>query len=351
MSLSNPSRIPGDLLPGLQSLRALAALAVVVFHAGRYVPAHLPEPAWRWGEFGVDVFFVVSGFVMMVATRPGATWREFVPRRAIRILPMYWLATLLMAALVLAAPRLFIAAVVTPAHFALSLALWPHYSPAMPGEVVPLLVPGWTLAYELYFYLVFAVCLRLVPAVRAVAVTGVLLAGFWLAPLAGDATSVAWIEFVANPIVLEFAFGMGVALAWQGGWRLPPRLAWPLVVLAAAAIVAFATPASRVWVAGLAGAAMVWAMASAPLARTAIGRALEVLGDASYSLYLLHPFVVGAAWFAWARTGAGGSAGAIGFIALCLAVSAIAGWIAWRVIEAPITRKLRSVIPAEAGIQ
>ena len=328
----------GERLPGLQALRALAALAVVVFHAGRYIAGAVPDAAWRWGEFGVDVFFVVSGFVMMVATPPHATWRVFVTRRAIRILPMYWLATLLMAALVLLAPQLFVAAVVTPAHLVQSLLLWPHYNPGLPGEVAPLLVPGWTLSYELYFYLVFALFLWLAPAARVLAVAAVLLLA---AAMAQAVAPSATADFLARPLVFEFVFGMAAARLWQGGRRCDPRLAGPLALAAGAVVVAFATPEWRVPIAGGAGLVMTWALASVATPVTRAGKIMESLGDASYSLYLLHPFVVGAAWVAWRGLGVQGEAGASGFIALCLASSALAGWLAWRAVEAPVTRALR----------
>jgi exopolysaccharide production protein ExoZ len=317
---------------------------VVVFHAGRYIAGAVPEAAWRWGEFGVDVFFVVSGFVMMVATPPGAAWRVFVARRAIRVLPMYWLATLLMALLVwLPPPGLFVSAVLTASHLLLSLGLVPHYSPTLPGEIVPLLVPGWTLSYELYFYLVFALFLRFSPPRRVLAVVATFLLIAAMTAAFGDG---ALAVFARRDLLLEFVFGMLVALAWQRGWRCPAVAAWPVALAAGVLLAIFATPSTRVAVAGLAGAVMVWALASAPAARRAPGRALEALGDASYSLYLLHPFVVGTVWFAWQRLGAGN---AIAFTALCLAASALAGWVAWRLVEAPVTRALRAVVPAKAG--
>lgn len=329
--------VGGERLHGLQALRALAALAVVVFHAGRYVAASLPEAAWRWGEFGVDVFFVVSGFVMMVATPPDASWRDFVARRAIRILPMYWLATFAMAVLVLFAPQLFNSATLTPAHFVQSAFLWPHYNPGLPDEVVPLLVPGWTLSYELYFYLVFALFLRLAPGARTLAVGATL---FFAAAVAGTLEASATRAFLARDLVIEFVLGMIAAWAWQRGRRCPASLAWPLALAGAAAIVAFATPEWRVTVAGAAAFVMTWALASAPAPRRAFARALQALGDASYSLYLLHPFVVGAAWFAWQRADARG--GPV-FVAVCLGASALAGWLAWRFVEAPVTRWLRRI--------
>lgn len=316
----------------------------MVFHAGRYVAGTLPDAAWRWGEFGVDVFFVVSGFVMMVAVPREAGWRAFARRRALRILPMYWLATLLMATLVLLAPQLFTAAVVTLEHFVLSMLLVPHVSPAT-GDVAPLLVPGWTLSYELFFYAVFALFLRAGDGVRALGATLVLALLF----LAGHALPAsAAREFLTQPLVFEFAFGLFAGYAWRRGWRCPERIAW--AVFAAAipwlvVVLAFASwlegvesqPVGRVAGAGVAGLLMAWALASVEW-RGAAGRGLVALGDASYSLYLLHPFVVGAAWFAWQRLG---PANGLAFIALCVVASASAGWIAWRAIEDPMTRRLR----------
>ena len=327
----------GEKLDGLQALRALAALAVVVYHAGRYVTETLPPAAWRWGEFGVDVFFVLSGFVMMAAVPRDAGRFEFARRRAIRILPMYWFATLLMVALLLAVPWLFATAVLAPAHFVLSFLLVPHYSPASPGLIAPLLVPGWTLSYELYFYLVFVLFLRAPDAVRVIGAAAVLLALFLLGrvlpPAAGS-------EFLAQPLVFEFVFGLAAGAAWRRGWRCPRGAAWPLFTVAAAWLVFASTPAWRVPSAGVAGLAMVWALASADV-RGATRRTLVALGDASYSLYLLHPFVVGLVWLVWQRAGVGGIAGAIAFVALCLIWSALAGWLAWRTFELPVTRALR----------
>ena len=94
--------------------------------------------------------------------------------------------------------------------------------------------------------------------------------------------------------------------------------------------------------AGIAGLAMVWALASVEL-RGRAGTALVALGDASYSLYLLHPFVVGAAWIAWQRIGVPGTPGALAFLAACMASAAATGWLAWRFLEAPVTRALRRI--------
>ncbi len=336
-----------DKLEGLQALRAVAALSVVVFHAGRYVAGRLPAPAWTWGEFGIDVFFVLSGFVMAWATRPGMSAWQFLARRVARIAPMYWLATLAMAIALALQPTLFHAAVLDPGHIAKSLAFIPHFNPGTPSEVWPLFVPGWTLNYEMYFYLIFALSLPLVASLgrRALAILAILLVGIGAASALGDARTQAWAAFLANPIVLEFAFGMGVALMIRRGWRLDGRLAAMVAGLAFGTLIAIADTHTRIWSAGLSAVAMVFAGACFPAFRTTSGRWLARLGDASYTLYLIQPFAIGALWLVWRGSPLdAGTAGACGFIGVCVIASALAALPIHRWIEQPMTRWLSSVL-------
>src|SRR4051794_8508108 len=100
------SEIPGGrggTFLTVQALRAIAALMVVAYHTfdmwGQRINAHAPAVAWSNGAAGVDIFFVVSGFVMVISSRrladqPSA-WLTFLKQRAIRIIPLYWLMTTL----------------------------------------------------------------------------------------------------------------------------------------------------------------------------------------------------------------------------------------------------------------
>jgi len=336
-----------DKLDGLQALRAVAALSVVVFHAGRYVAGRLPASAWTWGEFGVDMFFVLSGFVMAWATRPGASAWLFLARRVARIAPMYWLATLAMAVALSLQPTLFHAAVLDPGHIAKSLAFIPHFNPGTPSEVWPLFVPGWTLNYEMYFYLMFALTLPLVSSLarRTLAIFAILLVGIGAASALGEAGTQAWAAFLANPIVLEFAFGMVVALMIRRGWRLQRELAAIVAALAFGTLIAIANTDTRIWSAGLSAVAMVFAMASFPRLRSLPGRWLAHLGDASYTVYLIQPFVIGALWLVWRDSPLDtGTAGASAFIGVCVIASALASLPIHRWIEHPMTRWLSSVL-------
>src|SRR5690606_7660569 len=128
-------------LYGIQYLRAVAALGVVVFHAAERTGTH-----FAIGAAGVDVFFVVSGFIMwVIANDRSPSPSAFLRGRIERIVPLYWAATSVMVAGGLAG--LFPNLRVTAWHVFASLAFIPSRSPSN-GEVWPVLVQGWTLNYE-----------------------------------------------------------------------------------------------------------------------------------------------------------------------------------------------------------
>ena len=100
MTAQAQERSPATFLT-IQALRAVAALLVVLLHAletwGERVDPAAPGVNWENGASGVDIFFIISGFVMVISSqrlvdRPGA-WRTFLQHRVIRIVPLYWLLT------------------------------------------------------------------------------------------------------------------------------------------------------------------------------------------------------------------------------------------------------------------
>jgi hypothetical protein len=153
------------VLQSIRTLRGLAALLVVGFHA-----AEKAGLSFKVGAIGVDLFFVISGFIIWVVTaqRP-ATPGTFLLNRAIRVVPLYWTITLLVAGLALLVPSLLASRVLDPARLLASLLFIPHLDAA--GMPWPLLAPGWTLNHEAFFYLVFAAGLLLPRPARALALT------------------------------------------------------------------------------------------------------------------------------------------------------------------------------------
>lgn len=284
------------MLESLQYLRAVASLMVVVFHLGAPLSRlGLSAPWPQSGAAGVDIFFVLSGFLMLVTTRGRDGYTPtFYIKRLVRIVPLYWIVTTASLALLLAAPQLVKSGRADAWHILASYLFLPARHPVL-GTLEPLVVPGWTLNYEMFFYLVWGVALLLPDRARLPAIA-LFLGG--LAVLGRAAASEnPFLAFYTAPIMLEFVFGLALGLWYLEG----PALArgWGFVFLAAGFVSLLAqgdvAPETRVIQWGI-PAAMVVAGAlvlerARPVKR--IG-ALVLLGDASYALYLVHGMVLSA---------------------------------------------------------
>lgn len=273
-------------LYSIQYLRAFAALAVVVFHAGERTGLH-----FTIGAAGVDVFFVLSGFIMMAIsdarpTRPA----DFFRNRLLRIAPAYWAATLVMIAGALFS--LFPNLKLEWAHVLGSFLFLPVASPNG-GNLWPVLVQGWTLNYEIFFYAVFALVLFLKPGMRLAAlavVFGLLaIAGVLLKP---DSPI---LDFYTAPVILEFVAGATLAKLWQGN-RLPSAssgLALICLSIAGFAAIYLFRWEFDAWTCGpLAVMLVLGAISVETAGRLPRIPGLTYLGDASYSIYLWHTFAV-----------------------------------------------------------
>ena len=286
-------------LHSVQYLRACAALLVVFAHAFSHQIGTDNLLVVMAGRLGVILFFVISGFIMVYISGSGPfPALDFLKRRAIRIVPLYWLFTGLAALLAALAPSLFQTTVFTWPHFLQSLFFIVHEAPER-GGASPLLSLGWTLNYEAYFYVAFAALAFLSVTSRIFALTAFFVA-MWLAGLL-LAPSDPVIKFNLNASPL--AFGLGAWSGWaylRNGAMFVTHRVWTLGAMAAAgAILAFTddgTPLMReigfagqvAWGGGLLVLGLVLE------ARLGRWRLLEQLGNASYALYLSHMFVIGA---------------------------------------------------------
>lgn len=288
-------------LYGVQILRGVAALAVVLHHSleesNGAVAAFSPDWLTTFGAAGVDIFFVISGFIMLYTSFPAArsplSPGNFIFRRITRIYPLYWLCCLPILGIMLAGflrnNRL------DPHEIALSLALLPS-SKLIIGV-------SWTLVYEMYFYLIFAATLlfrsALISAISTTVVITILaLVGNVLEP--GETRS-----FLTNPIAYEFVLGLWLAIAFVRAeaigkrWLVSPAwavLGFALVVLAPV-YVSHTTTANlpgwpRVFAWGLPAMLIVAAFLSIDRTRNNFQLQMAFLGDSSYALYLTHIFVM-----------------------------------------------------------
>ncbi|WP_064707637.1 acyltransferase family protein [Rhizobium bangladeshense] len=284
------------MLVQLQYLRAVAALMVVYFHAilqlAKVNPA-VDATAFLYGETGVDIFFVLSGFVMWLTTSGRAMSPiDFARRRIRRIVPLYWLATLFSAVVALVAPSLLKSTVFDLSHLIASLFFLPWANAADPSTIAPVVVPGWTLNYEMFFYFVFALLLPLSEARRIpamFAVFAVILIACRLLP------QTAGTRFYGEPIMLEFL--AGVVLGWLYGQKvlLPKRWAWAALATGFAFLLvneALMPPESRFYAWGIPAVFIVYGAVSIDFSRLPVLGWLNYLGDCSYSIYITHAFTL-----------------------------------------------------------
>lgn len=272
-------------LVGIQYLRAVAATGVVVYHA-----AQRAGTRFTVGESGVDLFFVLSGFLMIAITSPQTRAGAFMLDRIKRIAPTYWIATSVFLAGVLLG--LFPQARLDWAHVAASYLFLPYHAAGQPA-IWPVLVPGWTLNFEMFFYVLFALTL-LGPRTWQLPVLTVVLAGVCLVVMLVPAPATA-LAFYSQPILLEFVAG-----AWLGWyWKRHGAPAGGIILIALAALlyvgawwidddrlrlVIYGVPALLLF-AGVLGVEhrRGGLPAIAPL---------KLLGDASYSIYLWHTMIL-----------------------------------------------------------
>jgi exopolysaccharide production protein ExoZ len=317
-------------LYGIQYLRAFAALGVVIFHAAAKVGGN-----FTIGAAGVDVFFVISGFIMWVITerRPTTPW-QFFRERWLRIAPVYWLVTAVM--IVGALIGLFPNLKLTLGHSLGSLFFIPVRSPST-GEIWPVLTQGWTLDFEMFFYLIFAGALFLPRPYRlptlAVIFTGLVTLGALLDPTAPIP------QTYTNPIILEFVGGMLIAELWSKYGLASTGFGLGCIALACAGFLALyiGDHAPDVYVCGPLAMALVLGVVLLE-SKDQIGRwsPLAYLGDASYSIYLWHTLAISVVAKAAPKLGASSSM----TIILGVVAGVLIGSMAYEILEKPLRKFL-----------
>lgn len=287
-----------DQYASVQLLRFVAAMLVVVMHTTEAMTLRMPVfrdiGLWVQGASGVDIFFVISGFVMTVSSRPASHDRsinlanaiDFFKRRLLRVVPLYWVYTILKIILVLILPVLALRTTLDPAHITASFLFLPWESPW--GLIQPVLPVGWTLNFEMLFYLIFATAIAL-NCNRLLFCGGVFLALYVAAQWFPDTTALA---FYGHTLLFEFVIGMLVAQLRN--YRLALPWAVLLLITGTALLGSNLIGVNRVFLQGLGAGLLV--LGGINLERNASVKAalskVAVLGDISYSSYLCHSMLV-----------------------------------------------------------
>ena len=333
MTASTTTAPPRTELISIQYLRATAALGVVVWHAQGQVGLAETQVL----QAGIEIFFVISGYVMwlILSERPVSPW-VFLQKRLARVVPLYWLLTTVMVILLLVAPQLLQSTRFDLPHVIASylFVAWPN--PVEAAGLKPVMIPGWTLNYEMAFYCLLAVGLALKAAWRGPFVIGVLLVLAALSPLPLPPIA----HFYASPFVAELALGVGLAMviprvpkAWLAHGGAVFVLGCGLLIAGGAAInanadgrlVLLALPATLI-VAGLVAVEQTGRLPSIPV--------LNAIGDASYPLYMIHPVLLSAMAQGIELTGLRMSPWL--YVAAALMVTSIVGWFAHLWLERPL---------------
>jgi exopolysaccharide production protein ExoZ len=307
--MSGPDRARAAAMQRIEAVELLRAAAAVMVVFG-----HLKGAAWThqdelgqfpklpfFGGAGVDLFFGISGFIIVHAglrlINQGYAVRTFLLRRMARIVPLYWGVT----ALLILAPAVAHRTWPSVSAVVMSLAFVP-YDRSGTGEFYPLCDLGWTLNYEAQFYVLFAMAMlaagrRCVPV--TIAMLGLLVVAGATIPFKSDV-----LYFWTRPIILEFAGGMIVALL-RGADRLELGPVTRGALIASAIAWYLADPLDLVaqpvtpndmarivgW--GVPGLLLLIAAVSGPFSpQSWFTQAAVLLGSSSFSLYLLHPFAI-----------------------------------------------------------
>ncbi len=321
-------------------MRGFAALTVCIghsWHESQALVRDIPTSVSNFYfdlpvHYGVDLFFLISGFIMMhTAQHLFGQRREikmFLLRRLIRIVPLYWLFTGLMIAATLIVPSLLQKAEFSWSHAMLSLLFIPHTAPN--GSISPILSLGWTLNYEMFFYALFACALLWRRAAYGI--------GFMLIVFLGLLALTPHMGFVGQQFfghTILFCFVLGCLLYYR-------QLHLPLALIAAGVwflwaehiphIISHGVPALYLYL----GIFYLYPKVQKWLGR--FGEGLVLLGNASYALYLSHPFTLEVIKQVFKISNL--SSAAL-YIPIAVIASCLASVLVYRLFEVPVTRSLR----------
>jgi exopolysaccharide production protein ExoZ len=294
----------------VQIFRGIAALLVVSHHLIANSTTYLGIPAFHnffnFGFIGVDFFFVLSGFIITYIHFPDiinkGDWKTFLKKRIIRIYPIYW---------VIATMTLVIYILITPQQLKDVGLSMDFRIPAIRSFVIEgyLLIPqqtirlvgvAWSLPYEMLFYILFGVCI-----VMGYKWTKLILS-FWIFAILANALFLKsanyYVDFLLNILILEFMLGCVVGYLILKKTVISAKILVPLALVLTVILMntmkiyglAFTRELSFVLMIGAAFSILTYLTVQFDFANphTKYPKILLLLGDASYSIYLFHNFLL-----------------------------------------------------------
>jgi len=330
----------------IQALRAIAALLVVCAHLPGIEAKHSPDQIlptiFMLGISGVDLFFVISGFIMVYVTwntpRTLKDVGRFLFSRFTRIYPIYWVIAIMVFIPWKIRPDLIS---FNPSETSLLRSFL-----LLPDNTFPMLKVAWTLIHELYFYLIFAVCLIfpkrfLMIGLSLWAALILLLQNSGFCPLSPT------LRLMINPMGLEFYFGAVIGWLYLRKETALP-LVWPVLILGILAFITglsyqssiavdpFPNYAQRVIVFGIPSALIVYGLVGIESLGRAASKPLSTLGDWSYSLYLSHVLTLSVLGYIWTIFAGKNIWDNVILLPIFVTISALVSGVLWYGIEKPL---------------
>ena len=305
-------------------------------------------------SFGVTLFFMISGFIMVMTSwnsfaQPSAG-SQFMRRRLTRIVPLYWLVTTIAVGGALLVPSMLNVPVDDPIYIASSYFFWPMAR--VNGLIRPIANLGWTLNLEMMFYAVFALALffdrkrgmfiavAFLSCATLLQMTGIFAVG-------GSLSSTP-LNFWADPIILNFILGMFVAILYKQEFRVSLTETRLLIAISAVGLLIInnihgtldTIPENSFINRGVLTFAVAFMFIAGTLGPQVdvakpLWRAGLLIGDASYSLYLVHPFFLRPMSKIWGRT-IGDYLPVWSFTIIGIFVALAGGLILYALVERPL---------------
>lgn len=321
------------MINNLQFLRAFAAISVVLFHIIDSVVTYSLDTTWLnflagWGALGVDLFFVISGFVMLHAQlQHRLSPSVFLQKRLIRIVPMYWGLTALVVLIYLLFPAIFRELQINESWAISSFAFMSWFW----IDKHPVVYVGWTLEWEILFYVLFAISLW-INKIRSQLV--MLTSGLVLLAISSQ-----------HLIIIEFLFGIFAAYLYH--FHRPARkVGWTLLLVGVGLFLATLHAKYRMLAFDLSlYRTLIWGVPAffVVLGASVIGQlrwsSLTYLGNASYSIYLLQMLSIPVFYkrMLLITPELPTDVLALG----CLVFTVVAGCIVYTILEKPLTKTLQ----------
>lgn len=275
-------------IKSIQIIRAIASTSVVYYHIGS-IPI--------FGSFGLDIFFVISGFVMAMVIEDGQGSKIFAINRISRIIPLYWILTTCLLIVSYVKPEILNSTTANIENYVKSILFIPYFKEN--GALHPMLAVGWTLNYEMFFYFCIWLATILERKIYIQITVALLVASFLL--LGNLSTNTVIHGFFGNSIVFEFVFGIVTFKIYKA--RLIKNMG--KISLLITAIISYIAMVlveinefqiTRVFIYGIPSFIFVLSVIELEksnfVTNSYFSNVLADIGDASYATYLSHLFIV-----------------------------------------------------------